>query len=306
MIITEADISELEQFVDGLRQGKVARDPQFFTNRPHLVLASGFDEFSAYEAGVDDIESIMFGYGFDVNSDVGNEDFELMRSLLGREFESFYRDESSGAWYWLQSVFPTHLHFFGPTDFNRFEWFGQIIDKLHDLLRSPASSSNALWLSGLWTPALRMQTRVELRNSVDRILRSIFAQNEELAAISPRNLEELVAELLRAKGLDIHLTPYSKDGGRDIIARGELVPGEPMVIAVEVKRKPVVGLHDLQRALYANSDFPALMIATSGRFSAGVISEKRKEGNRLRLLLKDGIALSQWIEAYGTRRGWLR
>src|SRR6476659_881773 len=255
MIITKADVSELEQFVDGLKQGKLARDPQFFANRPHLVLASGFDEFSAYEAGVDDIEAVMFEYGFGIDSDVGNEDFELTRRLLGREIESFFRDETSGAWYWLESVFPTHLHFHGPTNFNRLEWFGEVIGKLYDLTRSPASSSNALWLSGLWTPALRAKTRIELRKSIDDILKAVFEQKVELTAISPRKLEELVAELLREKGLDIHLTPYSKDGGRDIIARGELVPGEPMVIAVEVKKKPVVGLHDVQRALYANSDF---------------------------------------------------
>ena len=59
-----------------------------------------------------------------------------------------------------------------------------------------------------------------------------------------------------------------------------------MVIAVEVKQKPIVGLHNVQRDLQANQDFPALMLATAGRFSAGVVNEKRCERNDFRLIRK--------------------
>ena len=96
----------------------------------------------------------------------------------------------------------------------------------------------------------------------------------------------------------IDVTPPRADGGRDIIARGELVEGEPVQIAVEVKQKSVVGLADVQRALRANEDFPALLIATAGRFSAGVITERERDRNRLRLFLKDGLALSRWVATY--------
>ncbi len=107
-----------------------------------------------------------------------------------------------------------------------------------------------------------------------------------------------MAELLRSKGMAVHVTPRSRDGGRDILARGEFATGEPMVIAVEVKQKAVVGLADVQRALKANEDFPSLMVVTSGRFSSGVVREKERERHQLRLFLKDGVALSQWIDAY--------
>lgn len=70
--------------------------------------------------------------------------------------------------------------------------------------------------------------------------------------------------MLQSKELQIEVTPRSKDGGRDIIARGEIIPGEPTVLAVEVKQKAIVGLEDVQRALRANRDYPALLFATSG------------------------------------------
>ena len=73
------------------------------------------------------------------------------------------------------------------------------------------------------------------------------------------------------------------------------------MLAIEVKHKGIVHLDEIRSRLYANHQFPALMFATSGRFSAGVIQEKKKPENFLRLLLKDGLALSQWIADYGSR-----
>ena len=47
-----------------------------------------------------------------------------------------------------------------------------------------------------------------------------------------------------------------------------------------------------------NEDFPSLLIATAGVFSAGVVCEKMRARHQLRLILKDGIALRQCIEVY--------
>ena len=131
-----------------------------------------------------------------------------------------------------------------------------------------------------------------------RDVNPFVSQKTTLQELSWRTLEEIVAELLRARGMQIHVTAKSHDDGRDIIARGELISGEPAVIAVEVKQKPIVGLADVQRAVKANEDFPSLMIATSGRFTSGVIREKTQSRHELRLFLKDGVALSQWVDTY--------
>jgi hypothetical protein len=103
-------------------------------------------------------------------------------------------------------------------------------------------------------------------------------------------------------GLKVTVTPRTHDGGRDIVAVGELIPGEPTLLAVEVKHKAVVGMDDLRAAMYANRTFPALLIATSGEFSSGVIREQSLGENGYRLFLKSGIAIKQWIESASLRR----
>jgi HJR/Mrr/RecB family endonuclease len=79
-------------------------------------------------------------------------------------------------------------------------------------------------------------------DAIEPILRALQAESVELRELDWRVLEEVVAELLAARGLQVDVTTRSRDGGRDIVARGDLVPGEPMRIAVEVKQKPVVDL----------------------------------------------------------------
>ena len=63
-----------------------------------------------------------------------------------------------------------------------------------------------------------------------------------------------------------------------------------------MKHKGVVGLDDIRSRVHANREFPALMFATSGRFSAGVLREKEKPDNFVRLWLRDGTALGSWIK----------
>jgi hypothetical protein len=89
---------------------------------------------------------------------------------------------------------------------------------------------------------------------------------------------------------------------RDIIARGELIPGlEPFEFAVEVKHQRVVDRPQVQLALKQNEGYPALLFVTSGRFTAGVYEEKLKPENRLRLRLMEGVALGKLIQDYFRR-----
>ena len=67
---------------------------------------------------------------------------------------------------------------------------------------------------------------------------------------------------------------------------------------------PVVSIPELREALWANRHFPALLLATSGRFSAGVFWEKAKKGAALRLYVKDEVAFNQWIDLYAGTHGW--
>lgn len=315
MIIEPGELSELKALLHTIDVYLESEDdddvegPQevvFFAHRPHLLMALGYDEFRTVQV---DLET---------RAPIGPASAvpHIPFASFDFPYESFYRAERSGAWTWFEGV--THyskdetdsdttrpgeryLHFVGAQDRHEFiavsEWF----EGLQRLSRMPDASPRTLLLPSIWTPRLQLQQHVVLAEVAPKLVAAVAREKIALREIPWRRLEELVAELLRSQGLEIYVTPRSRDGGRDIVARGELIPGEPSLIAVEVKQKAVVGIEDVQRALRANEDFPGLLLATAGRFSAGVVREKQRHRNQLRLFLKDGLALRQWIDAYYLR-----
>ena len=316
MIINKKDIRELDEYLDGFRlfeSGKV-REPDipsvvFFGERPHLLLPVGFDESQsiADPEGTDDYWATMSQYSsFEEHLAALT---EARYGIAGVDFtfgvEWLYRRSSTGAWYWFEGLESNQLLFRGPpADPQLHISVDDLYRRIRTLSKSPDSATRALWLPSIWTPRFQEETRQFLTRQVSGLLKEIYKEGKALRDIRPRQLEELIAELLRDRQMEIHVTPETRDGGRDVIARGEWIPGEPMVLAVEVKQKPVVGVQDLYSSLKANEDFPVLLLATSGRFSAGVIQEKERRRNELRIILKDGVALSQWIATYGLKQKW--
>jgi hypothetical protein len=47
-----------------------------------------------------------------------------------------------------------------------------------------------------------------------------------------------------------------------------------------------------------NKHFPALMLVTSGKFTTGVVKEASKAENRMRVFLKDGVAVRDLIKRF--------
>ena len=294
MIVSSEDLKGVLTAIDEIAQyyatpdgeaDHVPQDPVFLAERPHLLMALGYDEFRAIGLDESMEKDVRRLYG-------------LHNFVPAYDFESLYRDVKRGTWYWYEGMTTDMINMQGPPGDQLREipvkkWLS-LLRKLHS---EPDRNKRVLWLPSMWTPTAQHHQKLLLSDSVGGILDAVYAEQKSLQDIPWRQLEELVAELLRARGLQVSVTPRSRDGGRDIIARGELIPGEPALFAVEVKQKPVVGLGDVQRALRANEDFPLLMVATAGRFSAGVIKEKKRNRNALRLYLKDGIALTQWIHA---------
>jgi restriction endonuclease Mrr len=176
----------------------------------------------------------------------------------------------------------------------------EVFKKLYSLAGSVLHEDKTIWSPKLWTPDAQASEALQLQTSVKSVISGLKSESISLESVSWKQLEEIVAEVLRAQGLEIHIFKESPQGGRDVIARGELVPGqEPVSIAVEIKHKKVVGRPEVQTALWQNRMFPALMFVTSGRFSAGVLKEKALPENQLRLFLKDGEALGDLIRDYG-------
>jgi len=298
MIISWPEVRALEDFIQQCEDDSFAenypdcRDFEFFANNPQFIMSLGkFDEFVSFYNHPSFRKSWFSGA-------VQGKQVEVCQQSLFRE--------PTGRWHFLWLV-PSSRR--GSFTFHSRETFDDdearsleiglrtVFDHLYRIADEPVAGERLLWSPNLWTPHAQ-KSEIALICGTQQILKALQAERISLSDVTWQQLEEIVAEVLRTQGLEIHVVRESPQGGRDIIARGELIPGEePISMAVEVKHRPVVGRPEVQTALWQNRHYPALLFATSGRFSAGVLDEKALPENRLRLILKDGVALGDMIRA---------
>jgi HJR/Mrr/RecB family endonuclease len=181
----------------------------------------------------------------------------------------------------------------------KFPSFNTIVREASKYVDNPLLDPTCFLSPKIWTPEHQWSQKVYLQDSTIPIMQELANNKKELETIRWQELEEIVAEILRSRGMQIHIIKENPQGGRDIIARGQFIPGmEIMTIAVEVKHRPIVGRPEVQKALYQNRMFPVLMFVTSGRFTTGVIQEAQMPDNRMRLFLKDGVAIRELLQTY--------
>lgn len=304
MLITKQEVRELEalfEWMDEYRSRTFDFTPAvacsgFFARRPHLLMPLGFDEY----------------VGFRKREQYKDWWFAPFAKNSRFKGAAIFR-QPRGQWYFLSSVPVTRTGAFCFADKNSMlgrnknAEFHAVSPLFVDLLKTLSkladdeqpTSEERIWSPALWTPYAQEEQRILLADSVAEILRSIRAEKVALADLSWKVLEDIVAEVLRRSGLDVYVVKDHPQGGRDIVARGELIPGqEPIQMAVEVKHKATVDRPDVQTALWQNRMYPTLLFVTSGRFTSGVLREKQLPENRLRLFLKDGIALGDLIRDY--------
>lgn len=66
----------------------------------------------------------------------------------------------------------------------------------------------------------------ETRAWMTKILERVRDERIDISTLHWRDLEGLVAALLEERGLKVTVTKRTRDGGRDIIAAGEIIPGD--------------------------------------------------------------------------------
>lgn len=130
------------------------------------------------------------------------------------------------------------------------------------------------------------------------IIVSLSRNPEHLYSLPPRKFEELVAELLIRDGMNIHLTPASKDGGRDILAFSQTQAGLHLYL-VECKRYSKKNPVDvsLVRALYGvveSERATAGLFVTTSYFTKGALSFR--DAMKYRLSTKDFCDLVEWLK----------
>ena len=129
------------------------------------------------------------------------------------------------------------------------------------------------------------------------LVRKLGRRPEAIFALSPRKFELLIAELLSRDGFDVTVTPATRDGGKDIIARMRTTAGS-FVVFVECKRyaatRPVgVSIaRELIGVVHAERATSGLLVTTSS-FSAEV--HRLQNSMPHRLDLKAYQELAAWL-----------
>ena len=114
----------------------------------------------------------------------------------------------------------------------------------------------------------------EINVEVNRTCINIFKvlqDTEEMYNLSPREFEELVAELFSKQGFDVELTPETRDGGCDIIATKN-IGGLPFMLLIECKKYAKgnpVGVSLVRSLLGVQGDRKAnkAVLVTTSRFT---------------------------------------
>jgi HJR/Mrr/RecB family endonuclease len=143
--------------------------------------------------------------------------------------------------------------------------------------------------------------RVEVASAVNRLLAETDIHRERLLVLTPRQFEELIAEIWAKLGYSVELTARTRDNGRDVIAVRR-VEAETRYL-IECKRyapEKKVGV-EFVRALYGvkvDDKATKAFLATTSTFTRGAL--KFCENHRWELEARDFDGVLKWIEQ--TRR----
>lgn len=131
----------------------------------------------------------------------------------------------------------------------------------------------------------------------DELITALAVHPALVHDLSPRKFEELIAELLHRSGVDVTLTPATRDGGRDIIAKVHSAIGS-FLCYVECKKYSAerpVGVA-LVRELYgvvARDRVTLGVLVTTSHFTAQ--ARKFSDGVPHQLTLKEYRDLEVWL-----------
>jgi len=144
--------------------------------------------------------------------------------------------------------------------------------------------------------------RITLLAIERELVARLASEPSELYRIQPRYFEELVCALLVDMGLDVHLTPATRDGGRDILAVSKSPFGNLLTI-VECKRYAPhnkISVNELRSFLFTVRDQDRAscgLFATTSFFTRD--AGKLAADYAYQLKLRDFGGLKEWLLNYG-------
>ncbi|MBS4912590.1 MAG: restriction endonuclease [Veillonella sp.] len=136
-------------------------------------------------------------------------------------------------------------------------------------------------------------------DKVNTIINRVLRDKNELYTLTPREFEELVAEIFRQQGHIVELTPKTRDGGYDMMAT-KTIGGISYASLIECKRynpENPVGVHLVRslRGVLADKNVNKGILVITSRFTKDAI--KFAENQAYLISLIDGEALYNMILA---------
>ncbi|MEO6203304.1 MAG: restriction endonuclease [Nitrospirales bacterium] len=146
---------------------------------------------------------------------------------------------------------------------------------------------------------------LEFYESIQELISALKSSPDLMREITPREFEEVVTEIFRAKGFEVDLTQRTSDGGKDIIAIHTDGLGIKNKYFIECKRyaeDKKVGVA-LIRALHGvknTKDGPnKTILVTTSTFTSGVKKfVKHEASSKWDITLADYDTLVNWLNDY--------
>lgn len=134
----------------------------------------------------------------------------------------------------------------------------------------------------------------------DQLILRLKRKPDDLFKITPRQFEEVIADLLTDMGMEVELTPQTRDGGKDILAYMKTEIGKflCLVEAKQHNKTRPVGV-SLVRSLFGtlvDHQATSAMLVTTSRFAPP--AKQFQQRHEYQLSLKDYSDVVEWILKY--------
>ncbi len=178
----------------------------------------------------------------------------------------------------------------------------------------PSTRPLTAWFSRIWegdistgllyedifmseTPEVAQEIVTVSQEQWDNIITELAKNPDLLHTLTPRKFEELVAEILNRRGLQVRLTPQSRDGGFDLLAVDEDLLGKHLYL-VECKRqspeRPVgVGIVRALNGVVEQKRASGGIVVTTSSFTGPALQLAEKL--EYRISLKEMSDLRIWL-----------
>lgn len=148
------------------------------------------------------------------------------------------------------------------------------------------------------------ETKPIIVSANHKLITSLRQQPGNLRNLSPREFEELLADLLRDMGWDVELTKQTRDGGADILAYMSTDIGRLLCLveAKHYREDRKIGV-DLVRTLYGtlcDAQANSAMLVTSSSFTSDAKTFQQK--HKYQLNLREYADVVDWILKFGNKK----